>query len=304
MDQEGDESLMDDDGETPLNNSELETPGSTSTPTSPLICTRQCCDLAKPVQIRDKGAIQSTRKLQGKKWRQFSPDWYKTYPWLVLCTTRSKVLCSYCSSCYKQGLLTEKVAGGGDAFLTTGFDNWKKAQEYFIQHEKSVIHRESVLKLELMKQPTVISQLSSQAKQDQKQNRDMLLKQLSSLRYLLRQGLAIRGHSDNEGNIIQLLLLRCEDIPQLKQWLTAKKYLSHDILNEQIGLMANHILRKLLQEIREATVYALIADEATDVSHKEQLCITIRWVGSDFIIHEDPLELINVPKTDSAHLLL
>ena len=40
--------------------------------------------------------------------------------------------------------------------------------------------------------------------------------------------------------------------------------------------MANHMLRKLLQEIREATVYALIADEATDVSYKEQLCITIR----------------------------
>ena len=63
--------------------------------------------------------------------------------------------------------------------MTMGFDNWKKTQEYFIQHEKSVVHRESVLKLELMKQPTVISQLSSQAKRDQKQRQDMLLKQLS-----------------------------------------------------------------------------------------------------------------------------
>jgi hypothetical protein len=124
----------------------------------------------------------------------------------------------------------------------------------------------------------------------------MLLKQLSSLKYLLRQGLAIRGHTENEGNIMQLLMLRCEDIPQ---WLIAKKYLSH---GEQIALMANHILRKLLQDIREATVYALIADEATDISDKEQLCITITWVGSDFVIHEDPLELINVPKTDSATL--
>ena len=82
----------------------------------------------------------------------------------------------------------------------------------------------------------------------------------------------------------------------------AKKYLSHDILNEQISLMANHMLRRLMQEIREATVYALIADEATDVSYKEQLCITIRWVDNDFLIHEDPLELINVPRTNSATL--
>ena len=71
-----------------------------------------------------------------------------------MAATRLKVLCMYCSSCNKRGLLTEKVACGGDAFLFTGFDNWKKAQEYFIQHEKSVIHREAVLKLELMKQPT------------------------------------------------------------------------------------------------------------------------------------------------------
>ena len=137
----------------------------------PIACSAKCCDLVKPVQIRDKDCvIRSTRKLQGKKWQQFSPDWYKSYPWLVLCTTRSKVLCSYCSSCRKRGLPTEKVADGGDAFLTIGFDNWKKAQEYFVQHQKSIIHREAVLKLELMKQPTVISQLSSQAKQEQTQN--------------------------------------------------------------------------------------------------------------------------------------
>ena len=129
------------------------------------------------------------------------------------------------------GLLTEKVASGGDTFLTTGFNNWKKETEYFLQHEKSVIPRESVLKLELMKQPTITVQLSSQAKTEQKENRDVLLKQLSSLRYLARQGLAIRGHSENEGNLMQLLLLRCEDNPQLKQWLVAKKYLLHDILN-------------------------------------------------------------------------
>ena len=71
---------------------------------------------------------------------------------------------------------------------------------------------------------------------------------------------------------MQLLHLCCEDISQLKRWLQAKKYLSHDIVNEQISLMANHNLQKLLQEIREAIIYALIADEATDVSHKEQLC--------------------------------
>ena len=62
-----------------------------------------------------------------------------------------------------------------------------------------------------MKQPTITAQLNSQANREQKENRDMLLKQLSSLRYLARQGLAIRGHSEKEGNLMQLLLLGSED---------------------------------------------------------------------------------------------
>ena len=67
------ESVMNDDAETPLNNSNGSTFGSMSTPTaiSPgsIVCSAQCCDLANPVQIRDKDAIRSTWKLQGKKWR-------------------------------------------------------------------------------------------------------------------------------------------------------------------------------------------------------------------------------------------
>ena len=129
----------------------------------------------------------------------------------------------------------------------------------------------------------------------------MLLKQLSSLKYLLRQGL---GHTEQEGNLVQLMLLRCEDCPCLEQWLVAKKYLSHEILGELVGLMAKYILRKILSDIREAAVFALIVDEATDVSQKEQLCITVRWVDYHFSIHEDPLELVNVPKTDSAAMFI
>ena len=52
------------------------------------------------------------------------------------------------------------------------------------------------------------------------------------------------------------------------------------------------MLRDILRKIREACKFSLIADEATDVSNTEQLCITIRWVDNEFDIHEDPLELI------------
>ena len=105
----------------------------------------------------------------------------------------------------------------------------------------------------------------------------------------MRQRLAVRRHNEIEGNLMQLLLLRSNDCPHLKDWMKEKNYLSSDILN---GLMSNSVLRDILCKIREACKFSLIADEATDVSNTEQLCITIRWVDNEFDIHEDPLELI------------
>ena len=54
---------------------------------------------------------------------------------------------------------------------------------------------------------------------EQRVRRQMLLKQLTSLKYLLRQELAIRGHDDLEGTLLQLLMLRSEDCTQLNTWI-------------------------------------------------------------------------------------
>jgi len=191
---------------------------------------------------------------------------------------------------------------GDDAFVNTGYDNWKKAHEKFAQHAQSGPHKEAVLKIELIQQESVAALLSKQAMADQKLHREMLLKQLSSLKYLLRQGLAIRGHEAMEGNLLQLLQLRGDDCPEMKTWINERKYFSPDILNEQIALMGLHTLRETLQDIRSAEWFSLIVDVAADVSNREQLAVCIRWVDKEFNIHEDPVELIQVPKTDSLTL--
>jgi len=69
----------------------------------------------------------------------------------------------------------------------------------------------------------------------------MLYKVLSSLKYLLRQGLPIRGNSEESGNLMQLLQCHSEDSDDLKKWILQKKYLSHEIINEQIETMAHHL---------------------------------------------------------------
>lgn len=149
----------------------------------------------------------------------------------------------------------------------------------------------SQIVIESLQKPGIDAQLDEQLKQDQQLHRRMLLLQLSSLRYLLHQGLAIRGHEQIEGNLMQLLLLRSEECCELKQWINEKKYLSSEIINEMIALMGRTITLQLLEDIRAAYIYALIADEATDISNKEQLCISLRWVDETFAIHEDTRQM-------------
>ena len=103
----------------------------------------------------------------------------------------------------------------------------------------------------------MIEQLSSDAKRTQATRTSMLLKLLSSLRFLLRQGLAIRGHKESEGNLIQLLELQSADCPELKQWMTSNQYLSHGVIDEMITLMGNTLLRKLLASIQAVNGFQL-----------------------------------------------
>lgn len=57
--------------------------------------------------------------------------------------------------------------------------------------------------------------MSNQLRCDQEFHQRMLIVQLSSLSYPLWQGLAIQGHEELEGNLIQLLYLRAEDNVEL-----------------------------------------------------------------------------------------
>ena len=52
----------------------------------------------------------------------------------------------------------------------------------------------------------------------------MFLRILENIRFLARQGLAIRGHGDDsDSNFMQLLHLRASDCPDLLSWMEKKK---------------------------------------------------------------------------------
>ena len=55
--------------------------------------------------------------------------------------------------------------------------------------------------------------------------------------------------------------------------------------------------------IRDSACYAIMADECTDISNKEQFTICMRWVGEDLEDHEDFIGLYQVDNIDAKSLV-
>ncbi len=263
-------------------------------------CVAQCC-------INNEEAFQPVDKqtLSGLSFNQrnFQSKWYKDYPWLSVCATVKKVFCLYCRYGSSHGLLAFSKCAE-DTFTKSGFNNWKKALEKFRVHENSHAHKEAKLKWIARCMPTITTQLSSQMAEAQKTRREGLVVQLKAIKYLTRQGLALRGNDEEEGNLSQLLLAWSENNDCLKEWIKENRYTSHQAVNEQICLLGQAVLRKLLKSIKDnqPSWYAVIADEATDVTNSEQLNLSIRWVGADYIVREDTVGLFRVPDTKAETL--
>ncbi len=104
--------------------------------------------------------------------------------------------------------------------------------------------------------------------------------------------------------MFQLLSIRGEDDPPLNRWVQQQQYMSHDISNEIITLLGNGLLRELLSRIREATWFAVLADETADISNEERLSVSIRWVNKGYEVSEDFIGLVHVHNITASVLTL
>ncbi len=139
--------------------------------------------------------------------------------------------------------------------------------------------------------------LSQQYACESAKNRRILLKILSSLKFLARQALPLRGHNDDhDGNLLQLMKLRGEEETEILERLQRKssKYLSPD--------MDTHVLRHLSHKLQESPFISIMIDETTDVTNKKQVTIVFCSVKDDFEIDEDFVGFYAVPRIDAATL--
>ena len=61
-------------------------------------------------------------------------------------------------------------------------------------------------------------------------------------------------------------------------------------------MIGQSVLKQLFIEIKSSYWFAILAAEATDVFHHEQMSLSIHWVNSTFVIH-DVHGLIQLPDT-------
>ena len=142
----------------------------------------------------------------------------------------------------------------------------------FRKHEKSASHTEAIEVVVTLPATTRdVGELLSQQYAAQKvKNRDALFQILKCIRFLSRQGLALRGNKDEcDGNFSQLLLHKAEENTNLANWLKRKEnvYCSPDIQNEMKELMGLQILRDITINLQQSPFLSIMADETTDKSN-------------------------------------
>jgi hypothetical protein len=130
----------------------------------------------------------------GNQQRSFNCQWYKIYPWLEYNIQRDAAFCHICRVMSVTSRSTSKVE---QTFISEGFRKWAKAKERFMRHEDSDFHQECSLKMQSLKSGSnVHSMLNTAANKQRLENLECLKVIFSSIRYLSRQGLALRRGKD------------------------------------------------------------------------------------------------------------
>lgn len=126
------------------------------------------------------------QRLIGGRQRRFQSSWFEKYQWLHYDSCSDAAFCFICVKDHFSNPISPKKAES--AFTSTGFSNWKKAmtKDGFQSHDVSQAHRDATLRV--TKIPTeyknVATSISEQFTMEQRNNRQMLLKILSNVRYL------------------------------------------------------------------------------------------------------------------------
>lgn len=234
------------------------------------------------------------------KQRQFCSNWYKEYPYLEYSIFNDSAYCYIC------GLFPSgpNRSFADPVWSTTGIRHWHKMKSRgtkkpgkLEQHFTSNAHKAALSDYSnfVLHSNHIDNLLNKKHRENainfskQKEYHKAVIRILFDVsRTLARQGLAFRGDGDEKnGNFYQIVLLISRHNSTMKTWLNDSSfrryhstYLSHDSQNEFIHLLAKETKNNIIEEVKEAGMYSIMADTTPDLSHKDQLSVCLRYVNS------------------------
>lgn len=281
---------------------------------------RRLSDEEKFEALKSHRVLPSSFKLRTRleygKQRSFNQTWLNEYKWIKYSPDVDGVYCKYCALFSD----SDKI----DKLVKTPLCFWTIASQKFKKHSESDGHkRASVLannfiKLMISKQQGVDVQLNTTVAMQISSNRLKLYPIIQTILFCGQQNIPLRrGHredisSTNPGNFKALLKFRVEaEDNLLKNHLetSAKnaRYTSKVIQDDIINVIGEYIQGKILSEVQEGSkVFSIIADEARDISNKEQMSLIVRYVDSHPVIHESFIAFVECNGTsgeDIANLI-
>ncbi|XP_050532818.1 zinc finger MYM-type protein 1-like [Daktulosphaira vitifoliae] len=227
----------------------------------------------------------------GKEWRQFRPEWFKSYPWLEYSVLDNACYCFPCRFFSHNS--------DNSPFYKIGFKNWKKALDKnagIKGHNKSCIHKTCMTKWEgyknSKKTKSILTTLNEANLSLIKENRYYISVISEILLFTACQNIAQRGDDEgseslNRGNFLELLELCARRDARFKAKIDIlpknAKYTHHTIQNDLFYVMSKLVLETIAKEVKEAKYFAILADETKDVSKTEQLSIMVRYYHNNIM---------------------
>lgn len=256
------------------------------------------------------------RAYSDKVSRSFNPGWFHQYSWLEYSIKKDA---AFCFPCRQFGISSIGRGRPEKAFTVHGFRDWKHAtgnKGSLIAHNNSFSHKQSVVAWEQYRATsssgTVVEQLGSNRSEMIKKNRHYFQAICDLILTCCRQDIALRGHretneSSNRGNFLEFLLLISRYDPivddRLRRGPGNALYISHNIQNTIINIMASLVRRTICTSIQKAGYFSLLVDETKDLSKNEQMSFCLRFIDPDSCeIVERFLTFVSAPCLTAEHL--
>lgn len=213
--------------------------------------------------------------------RKFNHEWLDIYsPWLVYSKRLKGAFCKFCVIFPpRQG----SVRGTLGALMIRPFTRYKDIHAVCKEHTNNHWHKAASESARMfMTSNPVDIQLNEFASKTLEENRKIMSSIISCIVFSGTHDLPLRGKFHGEGVFEDLCKLRIDSGDKILEdhfQFGAKNasYRSVRIQNEIIDICGNVVRQEIIEKVKKATCYAILADETADISGMEQLSIGLRY---------------------------